>query len=274
MTMPIMNRYSANSEIVFFDDFSSDRLDRSKWTIRVTGRTVNNEQQAYVDTGETIYIHTGEDAAGSDGHVLVLQARFQPGYTTPEGKPFDFISGRIDTREKFEFTYGTASARMKLPVGAGLWPAFWAMGKDQWPDTGEIDIMENTGDPAWTSAAVHGPNYFGETGLVNNFYFPPETNAASWHTYSVNWSPDRMDFMIDQTLMYRVTRPMVEFHGKWVFANLKYLILNFALGGTYPFKVNGIQTPYYGLSEATVQKIRHHQAKVLVDWVKVTKYRD
>ena len=270
MTMPIKDRYSANSDIVFFDDFNSDQLDPSKWTIRVTGRTVNNEQQAYVDTGETIYIGSGEDAAGSDGQVLVLQARFQPGYTTPEGNSFDFISGRIDTRDKFEFTYGTASARIKLPVGPGLWPAFWAMGKDRWPDTGEIDIMENTGDPTWASAAVHGPNYFGETGLVNNFYFSPDTNAASWHTYSVDWTPDQMDFMIDQSLIYRVTRPMVEFHGKWVFDNPKYLILNFALGGTYPFKVNGLQAPYYGISEAAVEQVRDHQAKILVDWVKVT----
>ena len=271
MNMPKENRYSAKSEIVFFDDFNSDQLDRSKWTVRVTGRTVNNEQQAYVDTGETVYTTSGEDAAGSDGYVLVLHARYQPGYNTPEGNTFDFISGRIDTREKFEFTYGMTSARIKLPVGSGLWPAFWAMGKDRWPDTGEIDIMETTGDPAWTSAAVHGPNYSGESGLVNNYYFPPETNAASWHTYSVDWSPGRMDFMIDERLMYRVTRPMVEFHGKWVFDNLKFLILNFALGGTYPFKVNGIQTPYYGISEETVQKIRNHHARVLVDWVKVTK---
>lgn len=269
MTMPIENRYSAKSEIVFFDDFSSDQLDRSKWTIRVTGRTVNNEQQAYVDTGETIYIDSGEEAAGSDGHALVLQPRYLADYITPEGNRFDFISGRIDTRDKFEFTYGTAAARIKLPVGPGLWPAFWAMGKDQWPDTGEIDIMENTGDPAWTSAAVHGPNYFGEAGLVNNFYYPPETNAASWHIYSVDWSPDCLEFRVDDRLIFRVTRPMIAFHGDWAFDNPKFLILNIALGGTYPYKINGIQSPYYGISEETVKKIKMNQAKILVDWVRV-----
>jgi len=271
MTVPKDKSYSANSELVFFDNFNSEQLDRSKWNIRVTGKTVNNEQQAYVDSGETIYIARGHNAPGSDGHALVLQPRYQPGYTTPEGNSFDFISGRIDTREKFEFTYGSAAARIKLAAGTGLWPAFWAMGTGQWPETGEIDIMENIGEPEWTSAAVHGPNYFGEMGLVNNLYFPPENGAVHWHIYSVDWYPDQLDFKVDHNLIYRVTRPMVEFHGKWAFNNRKFLILNFALGGTYPFKINGIQAPYYGIAEETIQKIKNNQAKVMVDWVRVTR---
>jgi beta-glucanase (GH16 family) len=271
MAMPKEINYSANSEIVFFDDFNSGQLDRSKWNVRVTGKTVNQEQQAYIDSAETIYIATGKDAPGSDGHALALHPRYRAGYTTPEGKPFDFISGRMDTRETFEFTYGIASARLKLSAGTGLWPAFWALGKDQWPDTGEIDIMENIGEPEWTSAAVHGPNYFGESGLVNNHYFPLNKDATGWHIYSVDWSPNRLEFKVDDILMYRVTRAMVEFHGKWVFDNPKYLILNVALGGTYPFKVNGIHYPYYGIAEETVQKIKDNQAKVLVDWVQVIK---
>ena len=271
MIVPEGKSYSANCEIVFFDDFSSEQLDRSKWNVRVTGRTVNNEQQAYVDSRDTIYIESGQNSPGSDGHALVLHPRYRPGYTTVEGDGFDFISGRIDTREKCDFTYGIASARMKLPAGTGLWSAFWAMGIDKWPHSGEIDIMENIGEPDWTSAAVHGPTYFGENGLVNYKYFTHENDTTHWHTYAVDWSPDRLEFMVDDILMYRVTRPMVAFHGEWVFDNPKFLILNFALGGTYPFKINGIQAPYYGISEETVQKIKNDQAKVLVDWVRVTR---
>src|SRR6516164_14856 len=118
-------RGDAKSNSVFFDDFSGKTLDRSKWNVRITGPTYNNEQQAYVDSTDTIYIVHGEEAAGAANGALVIQPRFRPGFITPEGKKFDFISGRIDTHGKMEFANGTASARMKLPDGAGLWPAFW-----------------------------------------------------------------------------------------------------------------------------------------------------
>jgi hypothetical protein len=76
-------------------------------------------------------------------------------------------------------------------------------------------------------------------------------------------------FKIDGELIYRVTRPMVEYYGAWVFSDPKYLILNFALGGTYPFKTNGVYSPYYGIPQKTVQSIQNNDTKMLVDWVKV-----
>jgi hypothetical protein len=156
---------------LFFGDFSSGELDRSKWNVRVTGKVVNNEQQAYVDTPETIYVESAPEAGSADGNVLVFHPRFRPGYTTSDGQGFDFVSGRIDTRDRFEFRYGSASARMRLPEGCGLWPAFWLLGGGSWPDTGEIDVMEYVGEPDWISSAVHGPGYSGEHALVNNRYF-------------------------------------------------------------------------------------------------------
>src|SRR5438105_6976798 len=180
-------RGTAESTVVFFDDFSSTTLDRSKWNVRITGVTVNNEQQACVDSPDTIYITHGDDSAGAANGALVIQPRYRPGFTTRERRKFDFISGRIDTKAKMEFAYGTAAARIKLPAGAGLWPAFWALGNGRWPDTGEIDIMENVGEPDWTSVALHGRGYFGETPLVNKFYFPTDKDASAWHVYSVDW---------------------------------------------------------------------------------------
>jgi len=165
---------ATKSDTVFFDDFSSPALDRSKWNVIITGWTVNNEQQAYVDSTVTIYIARDSDADGAVNGALVLHPRFSAGFTTPEVKKFDFISGRIDTRKKIEFTYGTAAARIKMTAGTGLWPAFWAMGNGKWPDTGEVDIMEYVGEPDWTSVALHGPGYSGETPLVNKVYFPPD----------------------------------------------------------------------------------------------------
>src|SRR5256885_5253543 len=103
---------SIGAPTVFYDDFSGTALDRDKWNVIVTGRTVNNEQQAYIDSGDVLSVGDG---------TLTIRPRFRKGFTTPEGKTFDFVSGRIDTRGKFDFAYGTAAARMKLAAGAGLW---------------------------------------------------------------------------------------------------------------------------------------------------------
>src|SRR5215212_309398 len=150
---------------IFADEFSGGELDRAHWNVAVTGRTVNDEQQAYVDSPDVLSLRDG---------ALVIQPRYRPGVTTTQGRRFDFISGRIDTKSKMTFTYGVAAARMKLADGAGLWPAFWALGEGRWPDTGEIDIMENVGDPAWTSVALHGPGYSGDTPLVKRSPFERE----------------------------------------------------------------------------------------------------
>jgi len=270
---PVENVADLNQpDLIFYDDFRSGRLDPSKWNVRTTGKVVNNEQQAYVDSSETIYIASTHENTGVENKVLVLHPHYQPGFTTRDGQHFDFISGRIDTREKFHFTYGSASARMKLPAGAGLWPAFWAMGYGSWPENGEIDVMEYVGEPDWVSCALHGPGYFGESALVNKLFFWNGEDATSWHTYTVDWAPNRIVFKVDGVVVYRVTRPMVDFFGPWMFSNEKYLILNLALGGVYPFKTNGIRAPYFGIPEDTVLKIREDQVRVLIDWVKVYEF--
>lgn len=252
------SRHGTTAE--FNEEFAAPALDRTRWNVIVTGRTVNDEQQAYVDSPDVLYI--------SDG-MLVIQPRFRAGFKTPEGRSFDFISGRIDTRDKFSFTYGTASARMKLAAGAGLWPAFWALGAGRWPDTGEIDIMEYVGEKDWTGVAVHGPGYSGETPLVNKFFFEDGTDVTSWHEYAVEWTDQAMVFKVDDREIYRATRPMVEHYGEWVFDTPKYLIVNFALGGAYPFKTNGIERPYNGLPAETVERIKAGEIMMEVDWVRV-----
>jgi beta-glucanase (GH16 family) len=261
----------AAADTLFFDDFSGPALDRTRWNVRVSGPIYNDEQQAYVDAPSTAYIVTGREAAGAEGGALVIQARHQPGVVTSEGKRFDFVSARLDTRDRFAFAYGTAAARMKLPAGTGLWPAFWALGAGEWPATGEIDIMENVGEADWSSVALHGPGYSGETPLVNRWYFPPGESSTGWHVYAVDWTPAGFVFRVDGRVIYRASRAMVEHYGRWAYDNPKYLILNLALGGAYPLKTNGVRRPYPGLPDSTVRRIRAGEARVLVDWVRVTR---
>lgn len=266
----VAHPHAPATRTLFFDDFDGRTLDRSKWTVRAGGAINNDEQQRYVDASQTLHIAHGADADGANGGALVMRATWSPGGRGPEGQPLDFQSARLDTRGKFEFNQGTAAARMKLPAGSGLWPAFWILGSGDWPATGEIDVMENVGEAGWTSVALHGPGYSGETPLVNRWYFAPGSDATGWHVYAVDWSRDALVFKVDDRVVYRVTRPMVENYGPWAFGNPKYLILNLALGGAYPRKVNGVRTPYPGIPQSTVDAIRHGDARVLVDWVRVT----
>lgn len=250
------------TDTLFYESFNGSALDRSKWNVEVSGRTVNNEQQAYVDSSNVLSQVNGS---------LVIKPVYYHGYTSNMQKEYDFLSGRINTHTKFEFTYGTASARIKMSAGAGLWPAFWALGEGKWPDCGEIDMMETVGDSSWVSHALHGPGYFGNTPLAYRYFFPKGTDVTQWHVYAVTWTPDSLTFKVDGIVTYTVTRAMVEHYGRWAYDNPKYIILNFALGGGYPNGVNKVSTPYFGLSQSSVNKIKAGQAEMVVDWVLVTK---
>jgi beta-glucanase (GH16 family) len=249
-------------DTVFFENFNGKSLNRAKWNVEVTGHTVNNEQQAYIDSASVLDVANG---------LLNIKAVYHPGYTSNMQKQYDFLSGRVNTRGKFEFIYGTISARLKMTAGAGLWPAFWALGEGKWPDCGEIDIMETVGDSSWVSHALHGPAYFGNTPFTHRSFFPKNMDVSQWHTYTVSWTADKLIFSVDGTVTYTVTKDMIEKYGRWAFDNPKYIILNFALGGGYPHGVNKIDTPYFGISQSSVDKIKAGKAEFLVDWVLVTK---
>lgn len=252
-------------KLVFAEEFDTPALDRAKWNVEGPEFWVNNEQQAYVDRPETIGFAT---PGGAEGGALVLRPRFEAGFITPTGRKVDFISGRINTANRFAITYGKVSARIRMPDGAGFWPAFWLLGYGDWPGAGETDIMEYVGEKEWTSAAMHGPGYSGDTPLVQRQTFPAGTDATQWHVYSVERTADTIVFSVDDREFYRVTKAMVESHGPWRFDGPQYIILNFALGGVYPQAVNGVTTPYFGLPQASVDKIKTGEVAMEVDWVR------
>ncbi|MBF6507788.1 glycoside hydrolase family 16 protein [Nocardia farcinica] len=276
--VPLVEASAAPRAEVFFDDFSGTELDRSKWTVEVTGEnfgTVNQEQQAYVDSPETIYVEH-DPATGADNGALALHPRYKPGTQAPDGQTYDFVSGRVKTQDKVEFTYGSYSARLKLPenaTGSGLWPAWWSLGANidngkPWPDCGEIDVMEHVGEP-WTSSAIHGPEYHGDTPFTQRQEFPGG-NPADWHVYRADWTPDGIAFFVDDVETYRVTKQDIESRGwTWAYDDPHFLILNFALGGAYPNGVNGVTEPYFGLPQSTVDRIATGEVRYLVDWVRV-----
>ena len=261
---------SPDAQLIFADEFNNDELDRDSWNVIGPDFWVNNEVQAYIDSSETIRFLPEGAVEGSDGGVLELRAVYQPDFETPTGRITDFVSGRIESQHKFDFTYGRAAARIKMPAEEGIWPAFWLLGNGAWPDTGEIDIMEYVGEPDWTGVALHGPGYSGETPLINKYFFPPDEDVTDWHVYAVDWDADQIVFSIDDRVIYRVTRPMVEFYGEWRFDTPKFLILNLAIGGVYPFKTSGIEEPHHGLPATTADLIRDGGVSIYVDWVRVT----
>ena len=254
-------------ELLFADEFDDGALDRDKWIVIGTDFWVNNEQQAYVDELATIAFREGVE--GAEGGVLVLRPEYRPGFDPKAQRNAPFVSGRIESKGKFDFTHGRAEARIKLTDHVGVWPAFWLLGNGKWPDTGEIDILEYVGEKDWIGVALHGPGYSGETPLVNKFFFPADTDVTGWHTYAVEWTGEQIEFFVDDHLIYRVTKPMVENYGDWRFDNDKYLILNFAMGGAYPFKTNGIEEPYNGIPQETVEAVKRGEVDMLVDWVRV-----
>lgn len=249
----------------FVDEFDGDSVDRAKWLV-YTGRVYNDEVQAYVDDGRTARIVRGAEAEGASGGALELRARWD---SLPPAGRSSFVSARLHGRTLFRF--GTVSARMKLPAGAGFWPAFWLLGGGDWPATGEIDIMENVGDPSWVNAAMHGPGYSGDTPIVRRTTIPGFT-VTDWHVYSTTWSADSIVFAVDGAPFYRVTRAEVARYGApSALDTEKYVILNLALGGGYPAAVNGVKSPYLGLPAETVERIRRGEGRVLVDWVRATR---
>ena len=251
--------------LVLAEEFDTAQLDRTLWNVEGPAFHVNNEQQRYIDSPDTIAFAR---PAGAEGGALLLRPIWREGFAAPNGARADFVSGRINTAGKFALTYGKVSARIRMPAGSGLWPAFWLLGYGNWPDSGETDIMEYVGEKEWTSAAMHGPGYSGDTPLVKRQAFPTGADATGWHVYSVVRTPDSVAFSVDDREFYRVTRTEVERHGPWRFDRPQYIILNFALGGIYPHGVNKVEEPYFGLPQATADLVKTGQPAMEVDWVR------
>jgi len=214
-----------NWQLVWQDEFdgpANQSPDSAKWTYDI-GTEWGNAQLEY-DTDRTENVSL--DGSGN----LVITARREQ-YA---GQPF--TSARIKTQGLFEQTYGRFEARIKLPWGPGIWPAFWLLGSGVetvgWPQCGEIDIMEYRGQQTnLINGTVHGPGYSGGAAVTKSFGFEQNRFDVDFHLFAVEWSESYIRFYVDDVI-YQEIKPE-DLPGQWVFDTPFFIILNVAVGGNY-----------------------------------------
>ena len=156
-----------------------------------------------------------------------------------DGVAAHYTSARLNTQGHFAQRYGRFEARMKLPLGKGLWPAFWLLGGDVaatgWPRCGEIDVMENVGEPATIYSTLHGPGYSGGHAVsAHRALAEGEAVNSGFHVYAVEWSPGRIRFFVDDALVVERTPADLPAGAAWVYDHPFFILLNLAVGGDWP----------------------------------------
>jgi beta-glucanase (GH16 family) len=215
--------------LTWSDEFNGpdgSAADATKWNFETGGGGWgNNELEVYA---------SGTKNAVVQGGTLVITARkvCEGGCT--------YTSARMQTKGKFSQKYGRFVARIQIPYGQGIWPAFWMLGDNidavSWPACGEIDIMENIGkEPSQVHGSLHAPNLdrSGTDALSSGRF------ADDFHTYAIDWDATRIQFFVDDKL-YETQMPGGG--GTWAFDHPFFVLLNVAVGGTWPGNPDGTST--------------------------------
>jgi beta-glucanase (GH16 family) len=212
------------------DEFDRDGApDPGRWVHDLGGNGWgNNELETYTDRPENAVVRGGS---------LVITARRET-FRGADGTERPYTSARLKTLGTFSQAYGRIEARMKIPRGQGIWPAFWMLGDNVatagWPACGEIDIMENIGkEPTTVHGTLHGPGYSGGQG-IGAPYSAASPFADAFHVFGIEWEPNAIRWYVDGTLYQTRTPADLPAGARWVFDAPAFIILNLAVGGNWP----------------------------------------
>ncbi|MFE3871210.1 family 16 glycosylhydrolase [Flavobacterium sp. ZS1P70] len=207
-------------KLVWEENFNGNTLSKENWNIEIGDGCPNcgwgnNERQLYTDENHKL----------SKGKLVVTAKKEGNKYT----------STRISTKSKKEFQYGRFEARAKLPVGHGIWPAFWMLGSNisevGWPKSGEIDILEYIGrEPHMVFTTLHTQDSHGNS--INTKKTKISDIEKGFHVYALDWSKDKMDFFVDDVLVYTFN-PSIKDGNTWPFDQPFYFLINMAIGGNF-----------------------------------------
>lgn len=213
--------FKTEPKLIWEENFDGNELNENNWNFELGDGCPhlcgwgNNERQIY----------TKENHKVENGNLTI----------TAKLKDSVYTSTRITTKKKFEFKYGKIEVRAKLPVGHGLWPAFWMLGGNisevGWPKCGEIDILEYVGkEPNMVFTSLHTQDSHGNT--INTKKTKFENIEEGFHTYSANWTKDKIDFFVDDQLVYTFN-PEAKTKDVWPFDQSFFIIINMAIGGNF-----------------------------------------
>ncbi|HEU5022345.1 MAG TPA: glycoside hydrolase family 16 protein [Bryobacteraceae bacterium] len=218
-------------QLVWSDEFNgapNTAPDPAKWTYDLGNNKGwgNRELESYTKDPENAHL----DGKGN----LVIRAE------PAKGAANSYTSARIKTQGLFAASpNGRVEARIKVPAGAGIWPAFWMLGNTfngrNWPACGEIDIMESLGrEPSINHGSLHGPGYSGGKPMTSIYTLPGGRKFSDdFHIFAIDWKPDEITFYVDDTAYETVRDTDIPAGTKWVFDQPFFLILNVAVGGNF-----------------------------------------
>lgn len=233
-------------QLVWSDEFNGSALDENNWGFNTGGGGWGNqEKQFYTDRTDNVRVEGGN---------LIIEAKKE------DYGGAQYTSGRILSRNKKDFTYGKIEARISLPDGSGLWPAFWMLGYGNWPACGEIDIMEYVGiRPGRVMGTLHTTK--DRDGARSNRGLNVENLENNFHVFGVEWAQEEKNgadvirFYVDGEVYSEQFEQYVDNPDYWPFNKKEYIILNLAVGGT--------------LGGTIKDEIFNNPRQMKVDWVRV-----
>lgn len=221
----------------------------------------NGEAEVYTNSPNNVFLD-------GNGNLVIRAIRdASGGYTSSRlqtGSP-----GASTHTTDLSWQYGRIEARIKLPFGKGVWPAFWMLGENiasvSWPTCGEVDIMENFGtfnnNVSTNNGTAHGPGYSGGSGIGKSYTLPfGEKVADDFHLYAIEWSQDSIEWFVDGASYHKVTPASLPAGKSWVFNNPFFILLNLAIGGGNTFLGRPDPNAPFAPQDMLVDYVRVYQA--------------